>query len=135
MITSAQIRAARALLGIDQRMLQKSSTLPFFGHLALRSFRIERSAIRSAAFLTYNQVKAALDEGQPKLAPMVACALRPAAFAAAMIAEAASTEPSLVWPWLAIANRSVATATAPSWSMRPVASARSAPRRFITSPM
>ena len=50
-----------------QVRLTKTVSMTFGKNLTMQNVRIERSFIRSAAFLTYDQVKSALDEDKPEL--------------------------------------------------------------------
>src|SRR6185369_12917866 len=50
-----------------QLRLTKTARMGFDKNLNMDSVRIERSYIRSAAFLTYDQVREALDENKPEL--------------------------------------------------------------------
>jgi len=63
-------------------------------------------------------------KGQPKAVAMVICALRPAAWASSTISIAAASDSSELCPWLRMPKASLVTQTAPSSSIRPVASAR-----------
>jgi ribonuclease R len=51
-----------------QLRLTKTVSITYGRNLTMQEIKIERSYIRSAAFLTYNKVKAALDDGQTELA-------------------------------------------------------------------
>ncbi|MFH0939235.1 MAG: ribonuclease R [Planctomycetota bacterium] len=51
-----------------QLRLTKTVSMTFTQNLTMQAVKIERSYIRSAAFLTYDQVKEALDENKPELA-------------------------------------------------------------------